>query len=299
METNICINGDCLDYLKSIESNSIDLVIADPPYWKVVGQKWDYQWRTEADYVEWSLKWISEISRVLRTGGTFYCFGYFRTLALIVPHLESLGLDLRQQIIIDKGMRSVSGRATKNYKLFPNVTESILFMIKDNKQFVKPFLKMKQTEQGLTAKEINEALGVKSNGGGMWSIYTGKNVCEQFPTKELWLKLSDILKFDLEYEKVAQTFNPQLGFTDVWRDIDFYAEKRYHPTQKPIKLIDRLILASSNEGDIVLDPFSGAGSTQLSAIKNGRQYIAIEKEQEYYKVGLERIDELNNTPNLF
>ena len=41
--------------------------------------------------------------------------------------------------------------------------------------------------------------------------------------------------FDLPYEKIAQTFNAQMGFTDVWRDIDFYEEKRYHPTQKPIK----------------------------------------------------------------
>ena len=119
--------------------------------------------------------WIvfrQEASRVLRLGGTFYCFGYFRTLALLVPHLEGLGLDLRQQILVDKGMRAVSGRATKKYRLFPNTTESILFITKDNKKFVKPFLKERQQALGLKSKEINEGLGVKSNGGGMWSIYT-------------------------------------------------------------------------------------------------------------------------------
>lgn len=299
MRPNVNIHGDCLEYLKDIESESVDLVIADPPYWKVVGQQWDYQWRTEHDYVEWSKKWFSEISRVLRLGGTFYCFGYFRTLALIVPYLESMGFELRQQIIIDKGMRSVSGRATRGYKMFPNTTESILFIIKDNKKFIKPFLKDRQKKLGLTSKEINEALGVKSNGGGMWSIYTGKNVCEQFPTKELWQKLSAILDFDLPYDRIAQTFNPQLGFTDVWRDIDFYKEERYHPTQKPIKLIDRLILASSNKGDLVLDPFSGCGSTQLSAIKNERNYIAIEIDEKYYNIGLDRIRELCYEPPLF
>ena len=130
MKTELNINADCLEYMKHIESNSIDLVVADPPYWKVVNQKWDYQWRTENDYVEWCLSWISEVSRVLRIGGTFYCFGYFRTLALLVPHLEKYGLELRQQIIVHKGMRSVSGRATKKYKMFPNVTESILFIVK-------------------------------------------------------------------------------------------------------------------------------------------------------------------------
>ena len=104
--------------MRSMPDNSIDLVIADPPYWKVVGQKWDYMWRTEKDYVKWSVSWIKEVSRVLRFGGTFYCFGYFRTLALLVPYFDDLGLELRQQIIIDKGMRSVSGRATRKYKVF-------------------------------------------------------------------------------------------------------------------------------------------------------------------------------------
>lgn len=299
MELNICYNDDCIIRMQSFEDNSIDLVIADPPYWKVVGEKWDYKWKTEQDYVEWSLKWIKEVARVLRTGGTFYCFGYFRTLALIIPHLENMGLELRQQIILDKGMRAVSGRATKKYKMFPNVTESILLIIKDNKRFVKPFLKERQKALGLTAKQINEALGVKSNGGGMWSIYTGNNVCEQFPTKELWEKLSKILDFDCPYRKVAQTFNPQMGYTDVWTDIDFYKEKHLHPTQKPLKLIRRLMEASSNEGDIILDPFSGAGSTQISSIQLKRNYIAIELDEGYYKIGVKRIREENSKISLF
>ena len=128
---NTVILGDCIEELKKLETGTVDLVVADPPYWKVIGEKWDYQWRTEEDYVEWSIKWISEVTRILRYGGSFYLFGYFRTLALLVPHINKLELDLRQQILVDKGMRSVSGRATKNYKLFPNTTESILFIIKD------------------------------------------------------------------------------------------------------------------------------------------------------------------------
>jgi DNA modification methylase len=291
---NKIILGDCIEELKKIETGSVDLVIADPPYWKVIGEKWDYQWRTEQDYVEWSLLWIQEASRILRFGGTFYLFGYFRTLALLIPHFDKLELDLRQQILVDKGMRSVSGRATKNYKIFPNVTESIIFAIKDNKQFVKPFLKEYQEKEGLSAKEINEALGVKSNGGGMWSIYTGKNVCEQFPTRDLWTKLQSILKFDLNYDKVAQTFNPQMGITDVWRDIDFYKEDRVHPTQKPLTLIKRLILASSNEGDLVVDPFAGSGSTAIAALQLHRDFITIDLDEVYYNEVLQRIHLVNN-----
>lgn len=298
MELNKTICGNCIDEMKKIDTGCVDLVIADPPYWKVVGEKWDYQWRTETDYVEWCLLWLAEVSRVLRLGGSFYCFGYYRTLSLLVPYFENLGLELRQQIVIDKGMKSVSGRATRNYKMFPNVTESILFLVKDNKKFIKPFLKERQKALGLSAKEINEALGVKSNGGGMWSIYTGQNVCEQFPTRELWGKLSKILKFELPYDKIAQTYNPQMGYTDVWRDIDFYSEKRYHPTQKPLKLMHRLIIASSKEGDVVLDPFAGCGSTQLSAIMLNRNYIGIELDESYYSISIERIKELEMQPTL-
>ena len=298
MKIDSVINGDCISAMKKIDENSIDLVIADPPYWKVVGEKWDYQWKTEHDYVEWSIKWIKEVARILRIGGSFYCFGYFRTLALLVPYFEDLGLELRQQIILDKGMRAVSGRATKKYKIFPNVTESILFIVKDNKKFVKPFLKNRQVALGLKAKQINEALGVKSNGGGMWSIYTGKNVCEQFPTEELWTKLSVILGFDCPYKKVAQTFNPQMGYTDVWRDIDFYKEKHLHPTQKPLKLIRRLIEASSNIGDVVLDPFFGSGSTLVGCIQLNRHYIGIELDEEYYKIGMQRINDEKKSINI-
>ncbi|MEY4926118.1 MAG: hypothetical protein RI894_554 [Bacteroidota bacterium] len=286
--------GDCLNLLKTIDKETVDLIVADPPYWKVVGEKWDYEWRTEQDYVTWSLKWITAATETLRMGGSFYLFGYFRTLALLVPYFDGLGLELRQQIVIDKGMRSVSGRATKNYKIFPNTTESALFIIKDSKPFIRQFLKERQNALKLSSKEINEKLGVKSNGGGMWSIYTGKNICEQVPTFELWTKLQDILQFDLPYTDIAQTYNPQMGLTDVWRDIDFYTEERYHPTQKPIKLIKRLLIASSNQNDIVLDPFGGSGSTMVSCLQTDRQFITIEKDEDYYNIMRSRKDAFLN-----
>ena len=290
MELNVIYNADCIPgMIEKLENESVDLIIADPPYFKVIGEKWDYLWRTEEDYLEWSKKWITEASRVLRKGGSFYLFGYFRMLSRLLPLLENTGLELRQQLILNKGIQAVSGRATKNYKMFPNVTESILFLYKDPKPFAKEFLRSRQKELGLTAKEINEKLGVKSNGGGMWSIYTGKNVCKQLPTEELWNKLQQILKFDLPYSKICQTYNAQLGITDVWDDISFHSEDRYHPTQKPQKLLERLIIASSNEGDIVLDPFMGGGSTAVACVSMNRKYIGFEIDPEYVKKSLDRL----------
>jgi site-specific DNA-methyltransferase (adenine-specific) len=294
---NEIILGECVDTMSKMDDFSVDLVVADPPYWKVVNEEWDNKWKTEDEYIKWSLEWMKEVSRILRYGGSFYLFGYFRTLALVVPHLESLGLELRQQIIIDKGMRSVSGRATKNYRIFPNTTESVLLITKDNKQFLKPFLKKLQESKNLTSKEVNEKLGTSSNGGGMWSIYTGKNVCEQFPTKNAWIKLQNALEFDLDYSKVSQTFNAQIGLTDVWTDINFYDETRIHPTQKPIKLIERLILASSNENDLVVDPFGGSLSTGISCYKNNRNFISIEMDETYFEKSIERFDEFKKKMN--
>ncbi len=286
---NKIIHGDCIKLLPEIQEESVDLIIADPPYWKVVGEKWDYQWRTQEDYLEWSKQWLQEAVRVLRKGGSFYLFGYFRTLSYLVPIMDEFGLELRQQIIINKGMQAISGRATRNYKIFPNVTESILFFVKDSKPFIKNFLKEQQKKVGLSAKEINERLGVKSNGGGMWSIYTGKNICKQVPTKELWEKLSIILNFDLPYEKIAITFNAQIGITDVWDDINFYEKNRIHPTQKPYKLIERLVYASSNENDLILDPFSGSGTTAVVCTNSNRNFIGVELDQEYKDLSEKRL----------
>ena len=85
MDTNIIYNIDCVAGMNQmIDEASIDLIIADPPYFKVIGEKWDYLWRTEEDYLEWSEKWIAEAARVLRMGGSFYLFGYFR-----INHFES------------------------------------------------------------------------------------------------------------------------------------------------------------------------------------------------------------------
>jgi len=141
---------------------------------------------------------------------------------------------------------------------------------------------MKQKKIGKTSLEINTQLGCKINGGGMWSIYTGNNVCKQIPTEFYWNKLQDILQFNIPYGDVKFTFNIEMGITDVWSDINFYEENRIHPTQKPQKLLDRIIKASSNEGDLILDPFLGSGNTIKSCIKLKRNYIGMEMSPEYF-----------------
>ena len=275
------IQGDCIQILQELPDRSIDLIILDPPYWKVIQQKWDYQWRTEEDYQKWCLKWLPEIARVIKLSGSLYLFGYLRNLFYLYEPIINLGFNFRQQIIIDKGIKAIGGRATKGYKMFPNVTESLLFFIYDSRPFIKQFLKQRQKELGLTALEINNRLGVKANGGGMWSLYTGNNILAQVPTEQMWEKLQEILEFNYPHKDISATFNIEMGVTDVWNDLDFYQEKRLHPTQKPVKLMERIIRASSQEKMIVLDPFMGSGATAIACLNLNRHYIGIEKNNKY------------------
>jgi len=293
IKENTLYNDDCLNYLKNLPSESINLTIADPPYYKVVNEKWDNIWKTEEDYLSWTEKWITEVARVSKPVGSLYIFGYFRILCKIVPIVEKYGFKLRQNITISKGLKSVSGRNTSQYQLFPTTTEQVLFFVKDNKKKMKEFLLKKQKEKGLSAKEINEKLGMKSNGGGVWSLYTGNNILEQYPTEELWHKLENLLDFKINYVDVRHIFNIEEGFTDVWSDIDFYEERksRIHPTQKPYKLIKRIIYASSNPEMSVLDPFMGSGTTAVVCKDMNRKWYGCEMNKEYFELTSKRINE--------
>ena len=72
------------------------------------------------------------------------------------------------------------------------------------------------------------------------------------------------------------------------------AEKKFgkHPTQKPLDLLRRIVLASTNKGDIVLDPFNGSGTTGLAAIANNRKYIGIDTEKSYLDLSIKRFSGL-------
>lgn len=288
---NHIINGDCIEELKKLPDHSVDLIVLDPPYWKIVNERWDFEWRTKSEYTEWCMLWFKELARVIKRSGSLYLFGYTRNLIYLYKDIVELGFMFRQEIIVDKGMRSLGGRKTSTYKMFPTTTETIWFFNFNSKPFIKDFLKSRQKELGLKALEINQKLGVKVNGGGVWSLYTGDNILAQVPTEEMWERLQKVLEFDMPYSEVGQTFNIEMGFTNVWTDINFYKEKRFHTTQKPVKLIERIIKASSDEGMVVLDPFMGSGATAIACINLNRNYIGIEKEEKYVELANDRIAE--------
>lgn len=278
---------DVLTTLRSLENSSFALVMADPPYFKVAGEAWDRQWRTSADYVAWCSSWLSEVVRVLRPNGHLWLWGFYDGLAPLHPVLEELGMLFRQTVVWNKGMQVVAGRATKNYRQYPNVTELCVNYVKWNREQVRELLLQRQQELGLSALEINTRMGVKTNGGGMWSLYTGENVCAQIPTREKWERLCQALELEIPYEEIELPWNVELGLTNVWSGLR--VESRTHPTQKPDEAIRRIVTASTKEGDPVLDLFAGSLVGRRVCRRLARPCVSVERDLEYVTAAL-RVD---------
>jgi site-specific DNA-methyltransferase (adenine-specific) len=292
VEINKIYHNDCVDFLEKLENESVDSCVTDPPYWGVVDDEWDNQWKNIQEYKDWCETWIKEIARITKKSASFFIFGYSYQLSHLLPIIESHGFKFRQQIVVWKGMKSAAGRVSSKLKMFPTTTEYIFYFVKDSTEYIRDLLQERALEKGITSKEINEFLGKASNGGGTWSSIAGKKQKKlQEPTKEDWVKLEKIFGELPKYEDVVYTFKLPMGVTDVFDDIKFYFPKgeKLHTTQKPLQLMNRIIEACSNEGDLILDPFMGSGSTAVSCKNLSRNYIGCEMDENYYNVCIERL----------
>ena len=289
---NKIYNIDCLIYLKELckEEKQIDTIILDPPYFNVVNEKWDKQWKSIDEYLSWIENIIKKLDEVSKYNCSFWLFGFPYQLSFIIPIVEKYGFKYRQHITINKGMRSVAGRTSSKLKMFPVATEYVVFFYKDATTIIKKFLQDKQIEHKISSKDINTHLEKATNGGGTWSSIAGKKQKNiQYPTRDDWNKLQELFgEFDIKYDDYVYTFNIEPKLTDVWDDINFYDKsyKKYHPTQKPYKLIERLIKCSTNEGMNVLDIFMGSCMTALVCKDNKRNYFGCELDQKYFKNNL-------------
>ena len=282
-------NCDILEYLKTIPDNSIDLTILDPPYYKVTKNKWDRQWKTIEEYNEWCESWILEIGRVSKYSGSVWLFGFIRNIPPLFCRFTGNGFTFRQQIVVEKGMRAAAGRTKLDQKMYPTTTESIFHFHFESRPQIGEILESERIKKKLTTREINKHLGLSTSGGGAYSAYVCKNPEKMvYPKPEHWEKLSQI--FDLpRYNEMVYTFKLQPGLRDVWRDIDFYAEDRIHPTQKPLKLIERLVTTSTTPGMSVLDPFAGSGVTAIACKNHQRKFYGCDIDSNHYADAMERI----------
>lgn len=289
---NQVYNTDCLQYLSILQDRSVDLFLLDPPYMGVVKNDWDNQWKNIEEYKEWCNSWIELCSKKGKLSNRLWCFGFPYQLSHILPIFEKHGYSFRQQIVVWKGMKSAAGRVSDKLKMFPTTTESIFYFAKDSIPEIKTILNQKKKESGLNSKEINMYLGKAINGGGTWSQIAGlKQETPVQPTREDWEKLDKLFGGLPCYDDIVYCFNLPMGLTDVWDDIDFRIKKdqKIHPTQKPEKLIERIINCSSKEGDFVVDLFLGSGTTAYCSKKLNRIYGGCELNEQYYKLLTNRL----------
>ena len=276
-------NEDVATYIAKVPDCSVNTIILDPPYYRVVDEDWDKQWKTFDDYLKWMDGIAEQCSRVSKHSASIWLFGMAYQLGYLIPLFEKHGFTYRQHIVLFKGMKSVAGRTSSKLKMFPTATEYVVYFHKEARPLIKKYLQDKMAESKKTPLEINTALGKATNGGGKWSTLAGirqKNI--QYPTQEDWTALTELLKLDWKYEDYMFKFHLPTGLTDVWSDINFQEKGRIHPTQKPAALIERVLTCSSDRGDIVFDPFMGSGQTARVAKKLGIHYIGCEIAEKYY-----------------
>ena len=240
-------NKDCLDFLSTVDTESVDLVLTDPPYfigWDG-GKGWDSQWKTKKEYLDWCMEWTKECVRVLKPNRCLYVWGTTKTDSFLRYKLDVLN-SFDEMVYQNWIIWSYDwGRRVK--KTFARKHEDLL-MYSKGEEFL------------FNSDDVRIPYKLKN------SVRTG-------------VELNPLGKIP----------------TDVWEKNNHTYSKEYcgwHPTQKPISLLERIIKANTNEGDTVLDIFSGSGSTAIASANCNRKFIGCELDQEYHEKSIDRIRDL-------
>lgn len=256
IQTNTLIQGDVFDELPRLPSGLAQTIIADPPYYNVLNEDWDTQWSQVSEYLEWSAIWTSQCMRILRDDGLFFIFGQLGKREHGFIHLMSRlceKFSFHDLIIWDR----VVGYNERRDSLTP-AYEMILVLRKSNKvKFRKDSVRIPYD-----AKKIEMYLRDKR--------YKDKKARYEHLSKGRYA--TNILSI------------PSLKGASK--------EKCGHPSQKPIELINKLILMSTDPKDLVIDPFLGSGTTAVAAETLEREWIGIELNQGYCDICRRRLDEL-------
>jgi len=230
---NKIIEGDCIEVMKELQDNSIDLVATDPPYF-VARKEFIKDIKTFDEYYSWFESWIKELKRVLKPTGSLYVFVPVFNFAELHMLVKKYFIG-KQFISWIKPNTMVRQFQTKNY--FPK-TEFIGFYTVDEKEY--------------TWNCLFKKYGVQES-------------CNYF------------------IEPVVYSY---------------MKEGVNHSTQKPLSIIERFIYASSNENDIVLDPFCGSGTTGVACVKLNRNFIGYDINPEYVELTKKRLEKTTPKQNV-
>jgi DNA modification methylase len=254
-------NGDCLKLFPRVPSESVDLIFADPPF--NIGYDYDiYDDRRDADaYLEWTRAWSREVTRVLAPSGAFWlAIGDEFAAELKVLFHRELGLSLRSWVIwyYTFGVHCTKKFARSHAHLF--------HFVKDPKRFT-----FNDAEIRVPSARQLVYFDTRANPKGRvpddtW-ILRPQDVPDGFaPESDTWY-----------VPRVCGTFKERAGF---------------HGCQMPEQLLGRIIRACSNPGDLVLDPFSGSGTTLAAAKKLNRHFLGFELSPDYTTAVRSRLESI-------
>jgi len=259
--------ADSLDFLKTVPDESVKLVVTSPPY--NIGKVYEERMKLE-EYLDYQRKVAEECKRIITEDGSIaWEVGNYVYQGEIFPldyffyriFKEELELKMRNRIIwrIGHGLHA-SRRFSGRYETISWFTKS------DHYTFNLDAVRIPQKYPGKTYYR-------GENHGRPSGNPLGKN------PEDVW----DIVLQDWE-EQIWDIPNVKSN----------HPEKTVHPAQFPIELVQRLILALTNENDVVLDPFGGVGSSALAALLLNRKAISVDRDEKYTMIALERVRALAN-----
>ena len=284
---NRIICADCLDILKQLPDKCVDLVLTDPPYGYL---------NVDFDKEYFDVKKVfSELVRVLKSDGLFVFFGRGDTFFEQNIVLKELGLPFKEEIVWNKKASSTP--------FLPIRRVHELIAIRGNGTLNK--VRVGVDDSYDSREDI--ILAIKR------AISSIKNKPEEFvklvKTGKLERNLPRSSKFNITVSKDSKEADRGLkqasGFLEGFTVKSIITESRdsvykgIHPTQKPVKLFERMIEICSKENDLVLDCFSGSGTTAVACHNLKRRFICIEKDPEYHAASVKRLEQAQRQQTLF
>ncbi|MFN8490642.1 MAG: site-specific DNA-methyltransferase [Caldilineaceae bacterium] len=253
-------NGGALTWLRSLQSESIDLVFADPPY-NIKKAEWD-TFDSQEEYVAWSLQWIQEAARVLKPTGTLYICGFSEILADLKFSAARFFKGCKWLVWHYKNKANLGSDWGRSHESILHFRKSREFTFNvDNVRipYGNHTLKYPEHPQAETSQ-----YGKGNNKEHSWQPHPGG------------AKPRDVIE-------IPTTCNGM-------------HEKTPHPTQKPEELVRKIVLASSNVGDTIIDPFLGSGTTAVVAEQLRRKWKGCDISLEYCQWAADRIELVEEWP---
>jgi len=253
--------GDAIAWLRLLKSGSVDMIFADPPY-NIKKAEWD-SFESQEKYVKWSLQWIEEAARILKPTGTLYVCGFSEILADIKLPASRFFKGCKWLVWHYKNKANLGsdwGRSHESMLHFRK-TRKFTFNVDDVRiPYGNHTLKYPAHPQ---AKTSQYGKGERSKHRVWWPHPKGA-------------KAKDVIE-------IPTTCNGMHETTP-------------HPTQKPEELLRKVVLASSYQGDLVVDPFLGSGTTAVVAEQLGRKWKGCDISVEYCRWAAQRIQLVENWP---